>query len=173
MPPDSALVVPVPDAEPVVGRWRESLDPSCLWGVPAHITVLYPFVPPHDLDEAVIGGLADVFAHVEGFDFRLQEVRWFGDEVVWIHPEPPQPFVGLTEMVAARWPEYPPYQGAHAQLIPHLTISQDGRSPQALDCARSVASSLPIATRAEAVWLMTGSPEPSSWKLHTSFALGR
>lgn len=172
MPSESALVVPVPDAEPIVGRWREGLDPSCLWGVPAHITVLYPFVPPDGLDDGVVNGLSDVFADAKGFDFRLQEVRWFGEEVAWIHPEPPEPFAELTGLVASRWPDYPPYQGAFTEVIPHLTISQDGRSPEALDCVRAVASRLPIRTRAEAVWLMTGSPEPTSWRLHTAFPLG-
>jgi hypothetical protein len=45
-PTESALLIPVPAAEPTVQRWRERLDPACRLGVPAHVTLLYPFVAP-------------------------------------------------------------------------------------------------------------------------------
>ena len=41
----SALVVAVPDAEPVVGHLMLRLDANAVLGVPAHVTVLFPFVP--------------------------------------------------------------------------------------------------------------------------------
>jgi hypothetical protein len=40
---ESALLVTVPAAEPAVARHRSRLDTSATVGVPAHITVLYPF----------------------------------------------------------------------------------------------------------------------------------
>ena len=44
--PESAILVPVPGAEPVAGRLRARFDRSAGRGIPAHVTVLYPFVPP-------------------------------------------------------------------------------------------------------------------------------
>jgi len=44
--PITALVARVPEAEPWVGTLRERFDPSTRMGVPAHITVLAPFMPP-------------------------------------------------------------------------------------------------------------------------------
>jgi hypothetical protein len=41
----SALIIEVPEAEPAVARCREHLDASDALGVPAHITVLAPFMP--------------------------------------------------------------------------------------------------------------------------------
>jgi hypothetical protein len=41
----SAVLVPVPEAERVVSRYRARLDGAAALGVPAHVTVLYPFVP--------------------------------------------------------------------------------------------------------------------------------
>ena len=49
---DSAVVIPVPEAEAVVGPHRARLDPFAAWGVPAHVTVLAPFVPPHAITGA-------------------------------------------------------------------------------------------------------------------------
>jgi RNA polymerase sigma factor (sigma-70 family) len=39
---------PIPEAEPLVGDLRRALDHSAGWGIPAHVTILYPFVPPDD-----------------------------------------------------------------------------------------------------------------------------
>jgi len=57
--------VEIPQAERVVRRFRERLDPSARLGVPAHITVLYPFIPPAGLDAAVLGQLERLFAAVD------------------------------------------------------------------------------------------------------------
>jgi hypothetical protein len=42
MPEDTetAVIIPVSSAEPVVAEHRRRLDPSASWGVPAHVTVL-------------------------------------------------------------------------------------------------------------------------------------
>ena len=41
-PRESALLVAVPEAEPLVGALRLVHDPSAAVGVPAHITILLP-----------------------------------------------------------------------------------------------------------------------------------
>lgn len=47
---ESAAIVPVPEAESAVGEFRAELDPSARCGVPAHVTVIYPLLPPDRLD---------------------------------------------------------------------------------------------------------------------------
>ena len=46
---ESALIIAVPEAEPLVKALRERFDWSAAQGVPAHITILYPFIPPEKL----------------------------------------------------------------------------------------------------------------------------
>ena len=41
----TALVALIDAAESVVGRWRADLDPSARLGMPAHVTILYPWIP--------------------------------------------------------------------------------------------------------------------------------
>ena len=53
----SALLVPVPAAEPAVAEHRARLDGSARDGVPAHLTVLYPFLPPALVDDVVLASL--------------------------------------------------------------------------------------------------------------------
>ena len=39
---ESAVVIPVPEAEPLVGELRLEHDPAAAAGVPAHVTLLSP-----------------------------------------------------------------------------------------------------------------------------------
>src|SRR4051812_50062060 len=50
----SAVIVVVPEVEPVVGRWRAAHDAAAAVGVPAHVTIVYPFLPEDRLDEAAV-----------------------------------------------------------------------------------------------------------------------
>ena len=54
---ESGLVLMVPEAESVVRKLRYRFDPAAAAGVGAHITVLYPFVPPASLANGVDEGL--------------------------------------------------------------------------------------------------------------------
>lgn len=53
--PHSGLIMEVPEAEPAVARHRERLDASAPLGVPAHITVLFPFMAPATIGPALRG----------------------------------------------------------------------------------------------------------------------
>jgi 2'-5' RNA ligase len=119
MPRRTALIVPVPEAEPAVARLRLEHDPMARLGVPAHITVHFPFAPPERIDEAAVGAL--VAAHA-AFAYELASVEYFDDDVTYLAPSPAAPFSELIEASSARWPEYPRYDGAFADVVPHLTV---------------------------------------------------
>lgn len=105
---ESALIVEVPSAEPVVGQHRSELDANARLGIPAHITVLVPFMPTSRLGAAERARLESLFAAVKAFDFRLDHADWFGTTVLWLGPQDPTPFRKLTEAVFAAFPEFPP-----------------------------------------------------------------
>lgn len=86
---ETAIIVPVPAAEPVVGRHRKALDRAATWGVPAHVTVIVPFLPPAAITERVLDDVRDCL--VPAFDCAFARVEWFGEEVVWLAPEPVEP----------------------------------------------------------------------------------
>ena len=85
------------------------------------MTILYPFADPAEVDEAAIAELVGSFP---AFEFELDSVERFDDGRVWLHPEPSAPFAALTEAVWRRFPDHPPYEGAHAVVTPHLTVSE-------------------------------------------------
>lgn len=175
---ETALLVPVPAAEPVVGRHRARLDHAARDGVPAHITVLYPFLPLGGITESLLGSLGSLLVAVASFAFTLDRVRWFGEEVVWLGPSDPAPFEALTNLVVAAFPSCPPYGGRHAEVIPHLTVGHSGRPEELRAAADLVRSGLPIDAVAAEVILMAGprpglaETPPGQWRTVASFALG-
>lgn len=50
----SAFIVKVPSAESLVGALRRRFDATSALDVPAHITVLFPFMDPSDITREVL-----------------------------------------------------------------------------------------------------------------------
>jgi 2'-5' RNA ligase len=172
-PTESAVIVAVPEAEEVVGPHRAALDRYAGWGVPAHVTLLYPFVQPSKIDDGVISTLADVLRSVPAFVITLSRIAWFGDSVVWLAPEPAQPFRTLTSALVARFPGHPPYGGGHAEVIPHLTIGQDAPVEALRAAAAAVEPQLPIRAHISTALLMYGRAAPKSWHTVAELSLGK
>ncbi|MGN9846429.1 2'-5' RNA ligase family protein [Nonomuraea sp. H19] len=119
---ETALLAVVKEAEPLVGRWRRRFDSAASAGVPAHVTVLVPFLDIDRVDAAVTDDLRALIGEHGPFTVRFDECRRFPD-VLYLAPTPDQPFRALTQAVAARWPEAPPYGGQFTDIIPHLTVA--------------------------------------------------
>ncbi|MFG1990565.1 2'-5' RNA ligase family protein [Actinoplanes sp. NPDC048988] len=172
-PTHSALILAVGEAEPVVAAHRERLDAAAGWGVPAHITVLYPFLPPADIDEHVLAVLTGTAASVPAFFCALQRVDWFGDSVLWLAPAPATPIITLTAAVAAHFPGCQPYGGQFTEIVPHLTIGHDHPRADLEAAAADITAHLPIHARISSLRLITGRPEPGgSWATRAEFPLG-
>jgi len=76
---ESALMVLVPEDELLVKPFRDRYDPSAADGVPAHVTLLYPFKPPDEIDQTVIDNLNHASTAVR----RLCSLsRWFDDSLM-------------------------------------------------------------------------------------------
>lgn len=138
---ESAFAVNVPEAEPYVGALRERLDPAARLGVPAHITVLYPFLPPEQIDHAVLGAAALALASASPFTYRLAGIGRFPG-VAYLAPEPAAPFIALTRSLVRRFPAHLPYEGRYDALIPHLTVGQ-GSEAASEEAAATLAKALP------------------------------
>ena len=166
--PETALVVEVPEAEPLVSEWRAQHDWSAQRGVPAHITILYPFAPTERVDEELLHGLKRVFGSQAAFSFRLPRVARF-PTVAWLAPEPAGPFKALIELLAATYPDYPPYEGFHDEVIPHLTVAEGGVELQD-EVEAALSSHLPIEARAGSVSLLA-EDENERWHRAERFSL--
>lgn len=166
--PRSALLVEVPEAEPVVHDWRVRYDNAGL-GVPAHITLLVPFVPVEQLDDELGAELRRLFAPQPAISFSLTRLNEFPDQTLWLAPEPAEPFRRLTELIVERYPDYPPYEGIHEEIIPHLTVTSGDASLRG-EVDAAVAPHLPIQAEAREVALFV-EDDAGRWRVDQRFPL--
>ena len=166
----TTLLVPVPEAEPATAGWWPEWEPPKARGIPAHVTVLFPFLHAHELDDDAYARIADAAAAVPAFPFTLARVGRF-PSTVYLVPEPSSGFAALTAGIEERFPGVQAYGGVHVRLVPHLTVITCADKPLLERAAEEVATALPIAARATAVWLM-GEREHGGWERLASFPLG-
>lgn len=167
----TGLVVLVPEMEPVVAEWRSALDPSAWKGMPAHVTVLFPWFRARELTPELLGELSGVAAGSPAFDAGFERVDRF-EETLWLAPSPLEPFAELTEAVRRRWPEHPPFEFRYETVVPHLTIA-DGIDPGAhAHVVADVERRLPVRCRVGALTLMA-QDRADHWGVHSSYPLLR
>jgi len=172
-PTETAVIVRVPAAEPVVGEHRQHLDAAAAKGVPAHVTVLYPFVSPETVTPHVVAALAAAVASVSAFDCRFGRTRWFGQDVLWLDPEPAEPFRLLTAAVWEAFPRCPPYGGVHDDVVPHLTVAEErlGGLGALRAAEQAVQPGLPLYARIDRVLLIAGTQGANSWRTLSALPL--
>jgi hypothetical protein len=169
---ETALIIAVPACEPAVGRFRERYDSSAVVGVPAHVTLLYPFLAPDAVSADDLAALTTLFASAVAFDVVFARCRRFGTRVLWLAPEPDEPFLDLMHRLFERWPECPPYHGTipRDDIVPHLTISDSTEGDHLDRIELAVAASLPVRTRVTEALLIEN--RTGRWTTRETFLLG-
>ena len=171
---ESAIVVPISETEILVRPFRMQFDPSAKMGVPAHVTILYPFKSPEQLTTDLISFLGDLFQELPRFNTSFTEVMQFPD-ALYLAPEPAEPFRQMTRLIANRFPDTPPYRGAFKEIVPHLTIAQISDSQKlgkiASDFQKAALEKLPIHARVNMVSLLENSS--GYWRELAQFQLSQ
>jgi 2'-5' RNA ligase len=81
--------VELPELDAVLDEHRRALDPSRPWGMPAHLTLLYPFVAPADVNGETLARLSRAATGVMSFKAAFADFGWFDDHVLWLAPSDP------------------------------------------------------------------------------------
>jgi 2'-5' RNA ligase len=166
--PESAIVVRVTVPRPLE-RLRRRWDHAARAGVPAHVTVLYPFLPAAALTPSIRRQLAAIAAAHQPFDVEFAAVGRFPG-VVYADPSPAAPFLALTDAMAERFPDHPPYGGAFAEVVPHLTVVEGADAP--LDSiAHELAAELPFRHRVAALEVIVEGGD-GRWRRRWRIGLG-
>jgi 2'-5' RNA ligase len=170
-PGSTAIVVLTPEADPVTGELYRRYANAGREGMTPHITLLTPFVSARLLDPDANARLRRVLQEFSPFDYTLERFERFPG-VLFLAPEPVEPFVKLIVALTSAFPDCPPYDGAHDTIVPHGTVAQSN-DPALLDqIASQISPSLPIACRAdEATLLERGSDR--RWRPRAVLPLGR
>lgn len=133
----------------------------------AHITLLGPWIAEPSTDD--LARVASIAARAPAFDFSLVELGVFPDGIIYLNPCPDQPFTALTAHLAAAFPDYPPYGGLFASVVPHLTLDQASEAVSVDSVRASLGNLIPVSARATRIdlqwWENNNCHVMASWPL--------
>ncbi len=161
----SVLLVPIALPSGLLPSPRRSLLRAA---IPHHVTILYPFVPPADLDGDVVAAVARVARQHSAFDFALASTDHFPN-VTFMTVEPSEPFLALIDSFQRAWPQYPRYDDKFTTVIPHVTIAARPHPPAVEE---RVAARLPVQTVADSVEIWR-SGLVRGWRCHARVELAQ
>lgn len=152
----AVLILPSFEVQAFAAPLRRKAMPDRWMHVPAHLTLLYPFAPPGEVDGA-LPRLRDAMASVAPFDVTLDRYGRFPTALV-LEPSDPRPLLDLHRRLAAAFPEFPIYGGEFGhELRPHLTLahSEDGAGLNDLVLPPAPAFTF----RVDRLWVYAGDPQ--------------
>ena len=152
-------------------RLRRRSVPDAPEGLPAHLTLLYPFVEPRGLDARVRDSIEVVAAGHRPFDYRLvAAARW--PDTVYVAVDPTKPFVAIQTDLAHAFPGYPIYgEPADFAFVPHVTIAEGAAIDDPAQNDDAAWAALPRPGRAVALEVIAD--DGRGWRLVWRLRLGR
>ncbi len=159
----TALVVVVAEAEPVLA----ATGLADMDGMPAHVTITYPFLPAPDVDATCLDELRGIAAGHHTFTVGFHEVGRFPGSV-HLRPDDAATFRTLGHAVRRRWPGLPePTAGA---TVPHLTVAY-AEGTEADRAERAAQPLLPVRTTVDRLTLLVFDRR-TGWRVEEEFPLG-
>jgi 2'-5' RNA ligase len=159
---ESAVIVPVLQADGLLRGLRPRWQPAAPVGIPAHITLAYPFLTAEELGPDALTGLAAIFGAQPPLPVRLAGVgRWPG--IAYLAPEPAEPFVALAEAVQAAFPSARTAGRGEGALVPHVTALRHPDEAVLGEAAAELAARLPLDVLIAEAWLVQAAGEGRAW----------
>ena len=162
------VIFPPIEVQAVAVPIMRQFTPEHLIRLPAHITVLFPFVPQEQMDAAA-QTIQSICATIKPFEITLSGYGQFPG-TVFMQPANPEPIKAVFRKIYDAFPLFPPYGGAFGNDIhPHVTVAEfkseiEQRSILLPDYA-------PITFRAERLHLLYDVyQEPLLWLTHSVIA---
>lgn len=122
----AVVAIPSPQVWEPIQAIRRQHDRNVRRWMP-HITLLYPFLPRAQFDEAV-PGLLEVGRQSAAFQVTLATFQafthTFGKATIWLAPEPRHAFVTLQAALQAAFPAYNEQSRFPTGFTPHLSVGQ-------------------------------------------------
>lgn len=164
----TGLVVPVPAANALLAAVGAQYPGTVREGVPAHVSLLYPFVAAAELDEQVADALGELLAEQTPMPVQFAEC-YRHDGFVALRPDPIDGLHELVKKTRHRWPDVVPYEGVYGDVEPHLTVAMRCSEETALAIEQEVTAQLPISAELREAWLVAFEGQ---WTLRGQFKFG-
>lgn len=164
----TGLVIPVPAADALLASVEARYPGTVREGVPAHVSLLYPFVAAAELDKRATSALGELLA--ERAPMPVQFVECYRrDGFVALRPDPIDELKELVSKTRRRWPDVVPYEGIYGDVEPHLTVAMRCSEETAMTIEQEVTAELPISAELREAWLVAFEGQ---WTLRGRFEFG-
>lgn len=147
------LLLVTPDAEPLVGNWRAEHDWAARFGIPAHVTIRTPFLPPEEWTDPALSRL-ETFLPVGVTLARLEDR--LGALVIVVEPD--DELRELTDATTRAWPNLAPHKGDWATFAYHVTVARTRDDQVRASASEAIAPHLPLRVTGTELWATAGSP---------------
>lgn len=157
---------------PGLERLRRRRVGNAAVGVPAHMTLLHPFIEPEALRRSVRRTLRDVAAGHHPFDYRQARLAEWPD-AIYVAVDPVESFVRLHRDLQAAFPDWPIY-GADPdfEFEPHITVADRQGKLEPGVREDPAWRALPHPAHAAAIEVIATRPD-GRWRLVWRIPLGR
>ena len=116
------VIVPPKNVQAFAYPIREEYASLSFHQMPAHMTLLYPFVSEGEIDPA-LRTLNEVCSHIAPFELVLDRYDRF-ENVHYLTTSEPDKVFRMQGILAEAFPDYPLYSGIHgSDFVPHLTLA--------------------------------------------------
>jgi 2'-5' RNA ligase superfamily protein len=164
----TGLVIPVPAADALLTFVATRHPGTVREGVPAHVSLLYPFISAAELDEQVTDALSELVVAHEPMPVEFVECYRRGGFVA-LRPDPIEGLTELTKKIRDRWPDIVPYEGVYGNVEPHVTVAMRASEQRAAMIEHEVTEQLPISAELREMWLVVFEGQ---WSMQGRFELG-
>ena len=156
---DASAVIVRAHLPPALEELRRAWVKDAGRGLPAHLTLLSPFVRAGELDAALRRRLATVVARHLAFDYHLIGPKASPD-TIYAGVDSERPFLELHRDLATEFPDYPIYEGKGGELVPHVTVASGRRAIKDRRLIEDRAwHALPTRRRAHSIELIAPGPD--------------
>ena len=136
--------------------------------MPAHLTLLYPFVAPERLARSVRSAIEAVALRHAPFSYALAGKAIWPD-TVYVAVDPVAPFLSLQRDLARAFPGFPIYgEDATFEFVPHVTIAEGRAIDHAAVLRARAWASLPrpaVASSVEVIARAGSAPWRTVWRI--------
>ena len=145
---ETAIIVPVEGAELLLSAAATVFGFDRLTGVPAHVTLLYPFVEAERLVVCHALEAQRALSDVQPFECSFASIGRFDDPpvAIYLEPKPVEQFSAMIEALTAAFPKFPPYGGTVEEVITHLTVVETADRTLWAEVEEWIGSQLPVRT---------------------------
>jgi hypothetical protein len=124
----TALVFLVPEAEAPLSRVASAFPQLVRPGLPAHVTILSPWIPLDEVNQKALDLCAGLAASMAERTVSFNKIG-MKPGFIYLGSDEASSIEAICDAAKRTWPCLPPYAGKHKDLLAHITLALGDMRP--------------------------------------------